>query len=134
MAPSCSRCRADAVGFVVPDALRPFTAFDADQAVLCRVCLTLDPTDAPAVEEGVDLTVVSEAFPTDAEAAAAVAVLLGLLESLALHRQDIQAVIDLLEAEGVDALLVLDRLADDPALRPAVDLDRRIHQLDQLLE
>lgn len=133
MAPSCPRCRADAIAFDVPASLRPLAPVDTDQACLCRVCLTLDGCDAP-VDIAEELAVVSDAFPSDAEAAAAVAIVLGLLESLALYRQDIQAVIDHLEADGVDGLLVLDRLADDPSLRPAIDLDRRVHQLNQLLE
>lgn len=133
MGPVCPTCRADAVGFTVPESIRAHAPGDTGYASLCRVCLTLDPLDE-AGGTGEPLTVVSDALPADEEAAAMVAVLVGLLESLALHRRDIQAIVDRLEADGTDALLVLSRLADDPSLRPAIDLDRRVHQLGQLLE
>lgn len=133
MAPVCTRCRADAVGFTVPESIQEHAGIDTDYASLCRVCLTLDPMDEPP-EDDEALTIVSEAFPDETEAAATVAIVVGLLESLALNRRDIQAVIDHLEAEGVDPLLVLERLVEDTSLKPAIDLDRRVHQLGQLLE
>lgn len=133
MSISCSRCNADAIAFTVPPALREVAPVETDAATCCRVCLTIDPLDErPA--DGPSLSVVTDALDRDAETAAAVVVLIGLLESLALHRRDIQAVVDYLEAEGVDALLVLEEVAADPTLTPAVDLDRRLHQLQQLLE
>ncbi|MFP4627356.1 MAG: DUF6276 family protein [Halobacteriales archaeon] len=132
MAPVCPNCNADAVAFVVPEALRPNTPTGTTYASICRVCLTVDPLDeAPANSES--LASVSDAFPEDTEAAAGVAVLVGLLESLALHRAQIEATVEHLEGEGVDAMLALTRLADDPDLRPAVDVHRRVHQLGQLL-
>ncbi len=133
MAVECSNCRADSVPFRVPESLRDHRAVNGDWATICRVCLTVDELDTePTAEES--LHAVSEAFPSDPPAAAGIAVLLGLLESLALNRPDIEAVVEHLESEhGVDPMLVLDRLADDPDLSPAIALDRRRHQLEQLL-
>lgn len=133
MEPTCSHCGADAVAFTVPEAIREHVTLDSSAASLCRVCLTVDTLDEQ-VASAEPLTIISEVFPDDSEAAAMVAVVVGLLESLALHRHDIQAVIDQLEAQGVDPLLVLERLAEDPSLTPAIDLERRLHQLGQLLE
>lgn len=133
MAPLCPRCRADAVGFTIPESLRPYVPGETEFASLCRVCLTLDPLEEPP-EDDEPLSVVSEAIPDDADAAATIAVIVGLLESLALNRRDIQELIDRLETDGVDALLVLDRLTADPSLRPAIDLERRVFQLGQLLD
>lgn len=132
MAPVCSHCNADAVAFEVPEALRTHAPVSTPYASICRVCLTVDPLEeAPAASESI--ASISDAFPDDPEGAAGVAVLVGQLESLALYRRDIEAVIDHLETSGVDAMLALTRLADDPGLRPAVDIDRRVHQLGQLL-
>lgn len=133
MVPVCSQCRADAVGVTIPDRIRQYAQIDSPYASVCRVCLTVDLLeDEPTGDE--TLTVISDAFPDDEELAAMVAVVVGLLDSLALYRRDIQAVVDELEAAGVDALLVLERLADDQSLTPSLDLDRRVHQLEQLLE
>lgn len=129
---SCSECRADAVAFEVPPDLRSHAPAQAEYAVVCRVCLTVDPIDA-LPDEMEPLSVVSDALPEDPAAAAAVVVLVGLLESLALNRPDIESVVDYLESEGVDALLVLDRLTSDATLRPVIDLERRTDQLTQLL-
>lgn len=132
MPPSCSRCNADAVAIAIPDDLVDVAPVDTASATVCRVCLTLDPLDeVPADTESI--RTVSEAFPDDREAAAGIAILVALLESLALNRAAIEGVIDHLEAAGIDALLVISRLRDDPDVRPAVDLDRRLHQLEQLL-
>lgn len=133
MVPVCSHCRADAVGITIPERIRDHARTDSPYASVCRVCLTVDLLeDEPTGNES--LTIISDAFPDDEETAAMVAVVVGLLDSLALYRRDIQAVVDELEAAGVDALLVLERLAEDQSLTPSLDLDRRVHQLEQLLE
>lgn len=133
MAPSCSVCRADAIGFLIPSALASNVPIETPAASCCRVCLTIDPLES-LPDDQPPLSTISDAFPRDVSSSAGVALLVGLLESLALHRGDIQAVVDHLEESGVDALLVLEELAADPTLSPAIDLDRRLHQLQQLLE
>lgn len=133
MPPVCSTCNADAVAFQIPEAIAEEVPLESHFASICRVCLTVDPLEqAPTTTES--LSVVSEAFPEDTAHAAAVASLIGLLESLALNRTGIEAVVEHLEAEGIDPLLVLARLVEDDTLRPAIDLDRRRHQLEQVLE
>lgn len=132
MGPVCSNCNADAVAFAVPGAIREHAPKGTEYASICRVCLTVEPLDeAPAETES--LAAVSQSLPEDRDVAATVAVLVGLLESIALNRPAIEAVIDHLEAEGVDPLLVVSRLAADETLTPAIDLDRRLHQVEQLL-
>ncbi len=133
MAPQCGLCRAEMVGFVIPESIVEFAPAQGTFASLCRVCLTLEVHET-AIEVDEPLSVISAAFPDDETEAAMIAILVGLLDSLALHRRAIQAVVFELESVGVDALLVLDRLIDDSSLRPAIDLDRRVYQLGQLLE
>lgn len=125
----CPACGAATVVFDVPAALREHAPEGADRAALCTRCLTLVPTDAALAGTFAD---VSDAFPEgDGGAAAALAV--GRLDSLALHRDDVAALFDAAERAGVDVFLLLDRLRGDPDLAPAVDLDRRRTQVEQLL-
>lgn len=134
MAPTCSSCGADAIAVSVPPPLREFAPAETATATCCHQCLTVDPSESATPADEPPLSTISDALAIDAAGAAGVVLLVGMLDALALHRRDIQALIEHLEAEGVDALLVLEMLADDPTLRPAVDLDRRLHQLEQLLD
>jgi hypothetical protein len=61
------------------------------------------------------------------------ALVVGLLANLALYRSEISDLLERVERAGTDPLLVLDRLARDPDLEPAVDLTGRRRQLEQLL-
>lgn len=132
MSPTCSTCRAESVAFSVPESIVAYAPAESAYAATCQVCLTVDPLDEAPSTEG-DLNSISEALPPDAEHAAATLLIVGLLESLAMNRPHIEAIVDYLEGEGVDALLVLNRLAEDTSLRPALDLERRVYQLEQLL-
>ncbi len=131
----CIECEGETTAFVVPEELREFLPENAGAAAICTVCLTLQP---PAPEEtrhdDPDFTAVSEAFPADAEAAVPMAIAVGLLESLALNRTKIEHLLEHVESAGHDPLLVLDRLAEDAALDPAMDLAGRRHQLEQLMQ
>jgi hypothetical protein len=60
------------------------------------------------------------------------ALTVGLLDSLVLHRATVEALLERVEREGTDPLLVLDRLADDPTLDPKPDLTTRRRQVAQL--
>ena len=62
------------------------------------------------------------------------ALALGLLDSLALNRRGIEALLRRVEASGTDPLLVIDRLAAQGTVQAKADLSRRRHQLEQLLE
>jgi hypothetical protein len=101
---------------------------------LCTRCLALHPVPEVAAlpEDAPDFGRVSADFP-GGEAAVPFAVLVGLLDSLALYRSEVSTLLAAVERAGTDPLLALDRLAADPELEPAVDLGVRRKQLEQLL-
>jgi hypothetical protein len=114
------------VAFAVPEGLRERLPGEEPAAAVCPDCLALRPAGAPAESPAFERFGAS--FPTG-EAAAPMALALGLLGSLALHRADIAALLDRVERAGTDPLLVVARLDADPPY----DLDRRRHQLEQLV-
>ena len=59
--------------------------------------------------------------------------LLDKLSSLALNRGDIEALVSILESNGVDLFLTLERLIADPEIDPEINLARRRTQLETLL-
>ena len=128
----CPACGAAAVPFAVPEAYREYLPADEPGAALCSRCLTLQPVADPP-ESPPDLAAISDAMPASDEAAVPLALLLGLLENLALYRAELGDLMADVERAGVDPLLVLDRLADDPAIEAAADLRGRSRQLEQLL-
>jgi hypothetical protein len=128
----CPACGADTVAFAVPEAYREFLPGEEPGAALCTRCLTLQPVADPP-EAPPDLAAISDALPDDAAAAVPLALLLGLLENLALYRAEISELLGEVERAGVDPLLVLDRLAADPGIDAAADLAGRRRQLEQLL-
>jgi len=99
---------------------------------LCTRCLALHP-DADPPAESPDFQRVSDAFPANPEAAVPLALLVGLLENLALYRAEIADLLDAVERAGTDPLLALDRLAADDGIETDVDLAGRRRQLEQLL-
>ncbi|MEF8852410.1 MAG: DUF6276 family protein [Haloarculaceae archaeon] len=128
----CPACGAATVAFTVPEQYRDLLRGEDPGAALCTGCLRLHPvTDPP--DETPDFTAVSNAFPGNAEAAVPLAILVGLLETLATHRAEITELLGAVERAGTDPFLAVDRLADDPAIDAAADLRRRRHQLEQLL-
>ena len=127
----CPNCRARTVVFDVPPEYREHVPDGAERAALCPECLTLAAADGPP-EPRFDR--ISSAFPSDEAAAVPLAIALGLLDSLALHRRALQELIPAAEAAGADPLLLLDRLHVQGDVNPEFDIDRRRHQLEQLLE
>jgi len=127
----CPNCRARTVVFDVPSEYRPHVPEGSDRAALCPECLTLVATDAPPKPR---FDRISEAFPSDAAAAVPLAIAIGLLDSLALHRRALEELVPAAEAAGADPLLLLGRLHVQGGVDPAFDLDRRREQLEQLLE
>ena len=124
----CPDCGEKAIAFVVPDEYREFTPDDDEVLALCPTCLGLHPTaDA---DPDPDFARVGEAFPSGA-AAIPMALALGLLDSLALHRSAIETLLERVERAGADPLLVLDRLAADPEVDARMDLDGRRRQVAQ---
>ncbi|MFB6223703.1 MAG: DUF6276 family protein [Haloarcula sp.] len=129
---SCPACSGDLVSFPVPADLQTFLPGDTPGASVCQSCLAIQPEPAPPAAVP-DLTVLGDAIPDDAAAAVPVVLLVGLLDSLALHREEITALLERVEREGVDPLLVLDRLDARYGERAHVDLGSRRRQLEQLL-
>jgi hypothetical protein len=92
----------------------------------------MEPTE-DAIETPPDLTRVSAELPEDTEAGVPMAVLVGLLDSLALHRAAITTLYEQVERAGADPLLVLDRLARDQTIETEIDLAGRRRHLEQLI-
>lgn len=129
---TCQVCGSETVSAGVPDELRQYLPDDRPGVALCTHCLSVTPVDDPP-EDLPDFTRVSAAFPGDPDRALPVVLVLALLDSLALYRAELDELAAITERRGVDPLLVLDRLGSDPALEPAMDIDRRRDQLAQLL-
>jgi len=128
----CPECDAEQLAFPVPDDIRGHLPDDRPAATVCTRCLSVTPADeAPAGLP--EFRTMSDALPTDRGAAAALLLALGLADSLAVYRAEIDALLGVVERAGADPLLAMDRLAGDPDLDPALDLDRRSRQVEQLL-
>jgi hypothetical protein len=98
---------------------------------ICPLCLRTKPVEnAPETDR---LDSVGDYFPRG-DGGAAVALALGMLDSLALNRAAVTALADRAEREGADVLLTLDRLAGDESLDPHFDVERRRSQVEQFLE
>ena len=128
---TCPACGGDVVVFAVPPSLRSHAPGAGGTAAICASCLRTHPTDRPVAAEPPFETVHS-AFPTG-EAGAALALTLGLLDSLALRRADIDDCCSHAERAGADVLLTLDRLATAGGVDPHFDADRRRVQLVEVL-
>jgi len=129
---SCQSCGGKTVPVAVPAELRQYLPGDAPAVSVCRDCLAMTPIDeAP---DGVpDLTALDDAFPGNPDAAVPLVLLVGLLDSLALHRAEITALLERVERAGTDPLLAVDRLADSYGDDAHADLGARRRQLEQLL-
>lgn len=125
---NCPACNARVVAFAVPTELREHLPGEATHAALCTQCLRLHRAE----EETGTFADVDESFPTG-EAGVAMAIAIGLLDSLALHRRSIAVLFERVETDGVDPFLVLDRIAAAETTDSAVDLDSRRRQVEQLL-
>ncbi len=128
----CPDCESKALAFAVPERYRDALPGEETGVALCTDCLTLHPTAEPPPETP-DFQQVSDAFPSNHEAALPMVLLVGLLPNLALYRAEISELLGAVERAGTDPLLVLDRLAHDPALNPEPDLAGRRRQLEQLI-
>lgn len=128
----CPACGQRAIPFPVEPSLREYLPGEATGAAICSHCLAMRPIDDPPGEIP-DLTVISDAFPVSDDAAVPMALLVGLLESLATYRSEISALLERVERAGVDPLLVVDRVAHDDEIESETDLAGRRRQLEQLL-
>ena len=128
----CQHCGERVLAFRVPEEFREYLPDDRAAASLCTHCLYVAPEDdAPA--DLPDFTQVSDAFPGSRDAAVVLTLILALLDSIALYRQEVSALVETAERRGTDPFLALDRLAADPGLEPQFDLARRADQLGQLV-
>jgi hypothetical protein len=129
----CSECRGDLIAFAVPEACREYAPGDA--ASICTQCLSVSaasPENAQAASD-VAFDEIVASFPSGT-AGVRMALVVGLLSSLALNRREIESLVESLATDGVDAMLVLEDLESEAGLQPRVAIGRRRHQLEQLME
>ncbi|WP_255193562.1 DUF6276 family protein [Natronobeatus ordinarius] len=127
---ACSACGGAVVDFSIPTDAREYAPGDTGAASICTTCLTVDSSENP---DDPDFSRVSDAFPTNRSAAVPLALALGRCDSLVTNRAALETLLERVERAGADPLLIIDRLLADPSIEPAVDLERRRHQLEQLL-
>lgn len=135
----CPDCDHPLVTFRVPPALREYAPVDevsgseSTGAGICPRCYRTVGVDADEADRSppkdVDFSTIDESFP-HGEAGVALALVLGKLDSLALNRTAIADLLAVVEREGTDGYLALDRLDREGA---HVDLDRRLAQLDDFV-
>ena len=134
---TCPECDSSLVPFVVPPELRAYVPDEREALAICTRCLSLHPTESVDsnldTDSDPDFSRISESFP-QGEAAVPMALMLGLLESLALYRTEIEHLFERVERSGSDPLLIIDRLAVQGSIHPRWDPERRRHQLEQFLE
>ena len=135
---TCPHCASSVVVFAVPSTLHEHAP--APETAICTGCLrTFAATEAGEAETRAvdadtesltpDFSAVDPAFPSG-EAGVALALLCGCLESFALNRQSIEALVEHAERSGADVFAFLERL---DAADAAFDLDRRRTALLDLL-
>ncbi len=126
----CSSCGSYVIGFIVPDDL----GVDIEgnkQVGICSQCLTLHEWSGSQIET--DFSRIIQGFPSS-RAGVAMALSVGLLvDSVALNNDKIAELFGVVDSEGIDPWLVLERLCAAPTIDPPVDLDRARDQLEQLL-
>ena len=127
----CQDCGATTVPFAVPAEFVDCVPGSESTVALCPRCLALQPASEPAEDPAFER--VSDEFPTNPDAAVPLALLLGLIENLALYRAEITELLEAVERAGTDPLLALDRLAADPTIETELELSGRRRQLEQLL-
>lgn len=127
----CPSCGSHVVGFRVPDDLGVDSEWVSEEVGICSRCLLIHEWAGDRVDP--DFSRIIEGFPSD-RAGVAMALGIGLLvDSVALHNDEIAALFGVVESAGVDPWLVLERLFATPTIDPPVDLDRARQQLEQLL-
>ena len=133
----CPTCDRALTRIAVPDAVRTHAPEAAAVVGSCPRCLRTVPLGDAAGSDPGDAPLSGPA-PPDAippgEGGAALLLAVGYLDSVALNRPEIQALVDHAERAGADVFLALDRLAGDDAVDAVVDLGRRRRQLESMLE
>ncbi|WP_459193714.1 DUF6276 family protein [Halosimplex sp. J119] len=129
---TCPDCGAQTLAFAVPAEYRDHLPGEGSGAEICTRCLRLRPAADPPAERP-DFGAISDAIPSNPDAALPFVLMVGLVPSLATNRSEISTLLEHVERAGTDPLLALDRLADDPEIDAAADLRTRRRQLEQLL-
>jgi len=142
---TCPHCDTAVVAFHVPDALRAHAPEEATEATICPHCLAVEAVDGVADADGGEAIAddaapeferVHESFP-GGDGGVAFALLIGTLPSIALNKASARALREHAEREGVDTALAFDRLIEavrEAELVPDFDLERRVRQLESLLD
>lgn len=128
----CPECEGERLRTVVPEELREHAPGEGSEVVVCTRCVRTWAPEAAGEEPAGDPADVSDALPDDETAAVGLLLAPSLLSSVAHNDATLSAVFDVVEAAGADPRLAIERLADDPDLAPAVDLQRRLHQFEGL--
>ncbi|WP_331234551.1 DUF6276 family protein [Natronorarus salvus] len=128
---SCPVCGSEVTVVPIPERYGDHHPEEPGVGAVCRRCLTVSGTDSEPTGGGV--RGFSDALPADEAAAIGVCVLCTLCSSIALNRARIEAVVAVLERDGIDALSTVERLATDEGIALAFDVDRRRPQLEQIL-
>jgi hypothetical protein len=130
----CPACDRELVRVSVPAAVREYAPETAAVVGSCPRCLrtvalegAADAADGPLA--GPDPP---DAIPPG-DGGAALLLAIGYLDSVALNRPAIQALVEHAERAGADVFLTLDRLAADESVEAHVDLARRRRQLESML-
>ncbi|MFC7204784.1 DUF6276 family protein [Haloferax namakaokahaiae] len=127
---SCSECDGDTAVFAVPDDIASYAPDDAKRVSLCGDCLRVHASDDPVTADS-NRSLADIVPATDG--GAALALVIGMLDSLALNRAAIVTCLEYAEADGVDVHLALDRLAESVP-EAHFDVARRHAQLDSFLD
>jgi hypothetical protein len=135
----CPACGRALTHISVPPALREFAPERAAVVGSCPRCLrTVALSDDNAEDNGNGSDPITGPEPPDAvprgEGGAALLLILGSLDSVALNRAAIEAFVDHAEQAGTDVFLALNRLADADGVDAHADLGRRRRQLETMLE
>lgn len=138
----CPACDRELVRVPVPDEIREQAPEAAAVVGSCPRCLRTvavdDAADSVADDSLAGTKPPADPEPPDAippgEGGAALLLAIGYLDSVALNRPAIQALVEYAEAAGTDVFLALDRLAADESVGAHVDLARRRRQLESMLE
>jgi hypothetical protein len=129
----CPACDRELVRVSVPDEVRGHAPEPATVVGSCPRCLRTVALGDAAADEPPTGPEPPDAIPPG-DGGAALLLAIGYLDSVALNRPDIQALVEHAEAAGTDAFLTLDRLAADESVDAHADLGRRRRQLESMLE
>ena len=132
--PSCDRAL---TRVSVSSGLREFAPAGAAVVGSCPRCLRTVALPDEELEDGGGALRGGSDLPTavpGGDGGAALLLAFGYLDSVALNRPEIEALLGHAERAGADAFLTLDRLAADESIDAHADLARRRRQLETMVE